>query len=308
MLTGKVRRRIVIDKKSTIMTAADNAAPGIEFRRFRVRGTSVAAIDLERACDLIGQLATAGQGSYVTVTGAHGIVESVYSDRVREAHQQATMVVPDGMPLVWLGRLLGFNSIGRVYGPDLMASVFARKELRQLKHYFYGSTPAIVDRLTTTLRSQFGEFTLVGAYSPPIRPVGFRRRRRFSIAYSRAEATNHLGWPFDAQTGNLVARSYGQDRKRRRDWSWSSIRSRLGHDPASTALDSALGFGMAFPDGRGAEKAGSTIFFYRATFFILHGGNADHRQPAIIEKTRFIEKHSGTATVGLIVRVALPYA
>ena len=155
------------------MTAAHNAAPGIEFRRFTVRGTSVAAIDLERACDLIGRLATRGQGSYVTVTGAHGIVESVYSDQVREAHQQATMVVPDGMPLVWLGRLLGFNSIGRVYGPDLMASVFARKELRQLKHYFYGSTPAIVDKLTTTLRSRFGEFTLVGAYSPPIRPVGF---------------------------------------------------------------------------------------------------------------------------------------
>jgi N-acetylglucosaminyldiphosphoundecaprenol N-acetyl-beta-D-mannosaminyltransferase len=155
------------------MIAADNIAPGIEFQRFRVRGTSVAAIDLERACDLIGQLATEGQGSYVTVTGAHGIVESVYSDRVREAHQQATMVVPDGMPLVWLGRLLGFNSIGRVYGPDLMASVFSRKELRQLKHYFYGSTPAIIDRLTATLRSQFGEFTLVGVYSPPIRPVGF---------------------------------------------------------------------------------------------------------------------------------------
>ena len=35
MLTEKVRRKTIIDKKSTIMTAADNAAPSIEFRRFQ---------------------------------------------------------------------------------------------------------------------------------------------------------------------------------------------------------------------------------------------------------------------------------
>ena len=175
-----------------IMMAPGNTAPAIEFRKFNVRGTSVAAIDLERACDLIGQLATGGQGSYVTVTGAHGIVESVYSDRVREAHQQAFVVVPDGMPLVWLGRLLGFDLIGRVYGPDLMASVFSRKELRYLKHYFYGSTPAIIDRLTATLKSQFGEFTLVGAYSPSIRPVGFTESEDL-LSHIR-ELKPHIVW------------------------------------------------------------------------------------------------------------------
>ena len=140
---------------------------------FSVRGINVAAIDLDQACDLVRQLATDAQGAYVTVTGAHGIVESVYDDKVREAHQQASLVVPDGMPLVWLGRLLGFDSMGRVYGPDLMAAVFSRPDLRQLGHYFYGSTPAAIERLTTSLTSRFGEFNLVGAYSPPIRPAGF---------------------------------------------------------------------------------------------------------------------------------------
>ena len=105
--------------------------------------------------------------------GRHGIVESVYDDKVREAHQQASLVVPDGMPLVWVGRLLGFSSMGRVYGPDLMAAMFSRADLRQLRHYFYGSTPAAIERLTATITSRFGEFNLVGAYSPPIRPAGF---------------------------------------------------------------------------------------------------------------------------------------
>ena len=156
-----------------IMTLGGNTATGLDFKSFRVRGINVAAIDIPLATDLIQQLATSAQGAYVTVTGAHGIVESVYSERVRKAHEQAAMVVPDGMPLVWLGRLLGFNSIGRVYGPDLMESVFSRRELRQLNHLFYGSTPAVIDSLAATIRSRFGEFNLVGSFSPPVRPVGF---------------------------------------------------------------------------------------------------------------------------------------
>jgi N-acetylglucosaminyldiphosphoundecaprenol N-acetyl-beta-D-mannosaminyltransferase len=144
-----------------------------EFQKFRIRGVNVAAINVDRACDLIGQLARHGKGTYVTVTGAHGIVESVYDDEIREAHQQAAAVVADGMPLVWLGRRLGFTAIGRVYGPDLVAGVFARRELRQLRHFFYGSMPAVVEKLTASLSSRFGEFNLVGTYSPPMRPIGF---------------------------------------------------------------------------------------------------------------------------------------
>ncbi|MGA8696528.1 MAG: hypothetical protein WB689_22330 [Xanthobacteraceae bacterium] len=89
-----------------IMTFVGNTATGLDFKSFRVRGINVAAIDIPLATDLIQQLATSAQGAYVTVTGAHGIVESVHSERIRKAHEQAAMIVPDGMPLVWLGRLL----------------------------------------------------------------------------------------------------------------------------------------------------------------------------------------------------------
>ena len=165
---------------------------GSEFPKFCVHGIDVAAIDVAKATDLIGQLVTRAQGGYVTVTGAHGIVESVYSDRIREAHQHASIVVPDGMPLVWLGRLLGFSSIGRVYGPDLMASIFSRQELRQLRHYFYGSTPVVVERLTTTITSRFGEFNFVGAHSPPIRPAGFEED---TLVLSQISQLNpHIVW------------------------------------------------------------------------------------------------------------------
>ena len=141
--------------------------------KFKIRGIEVAAIDLFGARNLIGKLATASHGNYVTVTGAHGIVESVYSREVLDAHRDAWLIVPDGMPLVWLGRLLGFKSIGRVYGPDLMECVFSNPDYRELRHFFYGSSPSVISSLRDALVRRFGEFNMVGMHCPAMEPLGF---------------------------------------------------------------------------------------------------------------------------------------
>jgi N-acetylglucosaminyldiphosphoundecaprenol N-acetyl-beta-D-mannosaminyltransferase len=146
------------------------------FVTFDIQGVPVAAVDLPFACNFIAGRALHASGDYVTVTGAHGIVESAYDERVREAHRQALIVVPDGIPLVWLGKLLGFGSMTRVYGPDLMKCVFENEQYRRLKHFFYGANPPVIAKLSETLRRRFGEFNLVGTYSPPIQPPGFDER------------------------------------------------------------------------------------------------------------------------------------
>lgn len=144
-----------------------------DFPRFEIKGIRVAAIDVFMASDLISKWAPEADGAYVTVTGAHGVVEATYDRRILEAHQGASIVVADGMPLVWLGRALGYGSIGRVNGPELMELIFAREEYRNLRHFFYGGTPSAVDSLKNVLTSRFGGFNMVGTYCPPIRPIGF---------------------------------------------------------------------------------------------------------------------------------------
>lgn len=147
--------------------------PETDVPRFEIKGVEVAAIDVYRARDIIGCRAPESNGEYVTVTGAHGVVEAANNRQILEAHQGASIIVADGMPLVWLGRLLGYQSIGRVNGPELMELVFARDDLRSLRHFFYGGNPLAIANLRSTLISRFGDFNMVGAYSPPIKPIGF---------------------------------------------------------------------------------------------------------------------------------------
>jgi N-acetylglucosaminyldiphosphoundecaprenol N-acetyl-beta-D-mannosaminyltransferase len=140
---------------------------------FRIRGVDVSAIDVSRAADIIINLASSGKGEYITVTGAHGVVECAYNETIQLAHRQARMVVPDGMPLVWLGRILGFKTVGRVYGPELMETVLSKRPGRELRHFLYGSNPSVVSKLQEVLSSRFGEFNIVGTYCPPMRSLGF---------------------------------------------------------------------------------------------------------------------------------------
>ena len=89
-----------------IESAINCAAANPEIPHFDVVGIDVAAIDVPAACKIIAGVALTHVPAYVTVTGAHGIVESVYDESVRHAHQQAMMVVPDGMEC----RLYGWDA------------------------------------------------------------------------------------------------------------------------------------------------------------------------------------------------------
>jgi len=78
---------------------------------------------------------------------------------------------PDGMPLVWIGRLSGFREMDRVYGPDLLLEVCRASESAGWRHFFYGGGPGIADALAAVLQSKFAQLKIVGTHTPPFRPL-----------------------------------------------------------------------------------------------------------------------------------------
>src|SRR6266704_37258 len=55
----------------------------------------------------------------IAATGVHGIVEAQHDPELKQVLNATDLVVPDGMPLVWLGQRQGHSLRSRVYGPDL---------------------------------------------------------------------------------------------------------------------------------------------------------------------------------------------
>jgi N-acetylglucosaminyldiphosphoundecaprenol N-acetyl-beta-D-mannosaminyltransferase len=139
--------------------------------RVNVLGVGVDPVNPDRALATIDQWITRQGRSYVCVSGIHGVMESYRDESLRAIHNAAGMVVPDGMPLVWLSWLHGFGGAQRVYGPDLLLTCCGRSLATGYRHYFYGGAPGVPERLIERLQARFAGLQVVGSHSPPFRPL-----------------------------------------------------------------------------------------------------------------------------------------
>jgi N-acetylglucosaminyldiphosphoundecaprenol N-acetyl-beta-D-mannosaminyltransferase len=134
-----------------------------------ILGVKVSCINLDDAVATIEQWIIGNSRQYVCITGAHGIMESRGNTELRRIHNEAGMVTPDGMPLVWLARLNGKNHVDRVYGPDLMRRMTSVSAARGYRQFYYGGGPGVAETLQKVLTQAHPNLVVAGTYSPPFR-------------------------------------------------------------------------------------------------------------------------------------------
>lgn len=131
---------------------------------------SVNALRLEQAVALIDTWIARKEHHYVSLCTAHTAVECYRSPRLAAIIRDASIATPDGMPLVWLGRLRG-HTVERVYGPDLMLAVCAQGMTKGYRHFLYGGAPGVAAELSRHLQERFRGLQVVGTLSPPFRDL-----------------------------------------------------------------------------------------------------------------------------------------
>lgn len=137
---------------------------------FKVLGVRVHAVQIPDVIRLMEKWIEENQkGHYVAVTNVHGIIEAWKSPSFRKILNSASLNVPDGMPLVWIGRRKGYFLKQRVCGPDLMEA-FCKETGSKYRHFFYGGEPKVVTQLTKILDSKY-RIQIAGVFSPPFRPL-----------------------------------------------------------------------------------------------------------------------------------------
>ncbi|HEY2409158.1 MAG TPA: WecB/TagA/CpsF family glycosyltransferase [Polyangiaceae bacterium] len=145
-----------------------------------VLGVGVDAIDMETAVARIVDASKSRSGEYVCVTGVHGVMEAQRDPKLREILNQSLVTTPDGMPMVWLGRLAGFRRMRRVYGPDLMLEICRASVADGQSHYLYGGNTGVANELADCLRERVPGIRIVGTFTPPFRPLTADEESRLS--------------------------------------------------------------------------------------------------------------------------------
>jgi N-acetylglucosaminyldiphosphoundecaprenol N-acetyl-beta-D-mannosaminyltransferase len=135
--------------------------------QINVLGVGVSAVTMAQAVNVIQGWIAGADHEYVCVTGVHGVMESQDDPSLRDIHNSAGLVTPDGMPLVWLSRFKGYPHVERVYGPDLMLACCAASVSQGYRHFFYGGAPGVAERLAGRLQERFPGLVVTGTWSPP---------------------------------------------------------------------------------------------------------------------------------------------
>src|SRR4051812_4081292 len=137
-----------------------------------VIGVPLAMTTYDGAMDVMDGMVARRERGYVCAVAVHALTVAHRDPEMKRALLGSSLVVPDGMPLVWAANLLGENLHQRVYGPELMHRYSRRCATQGHRVWLYGGRDqGDLAQLALRLRQHHDGIKIVGGYAPPFRPL-----------------------------------------------------------------------------------------------------------------------------------------
>src|SRR6476620_9441437 len=132
-----------------------------------VLGLPIDVVDLPTSLHRI-RLAAAGTSPFLLSTPNLNFFVNARTDSAfRESVQVSDLCPPDGMPIVWIARLLGIPIKERVAGSDIFDALRSDTSARPpLRVFLFGGEKGVADKVATKLNAEKGGLECVGALCP----------------------------------------------------------------------------------------------------------------------------------------------
>ena len=144
----------------------------------RILGMRVDRTSYQDAAERVLEWARDRQSRYVCVATVNNVMEAYDSGDFRRIMNQADLVTPDGMPLVWGLRLLGAREATRVYGPLLTPAVLSAAAREGVPVAFYGGSAEALRKLVAVVQHRYPALPVSYALAPPFRPLSEAEDKR----------------------------------------------------------------------------------------------------------------------------------
>ncbi|XHX77706.1 MAG: WecB/TagA/CpsF family glycosyltransferase [Stenomitos frigidus ULC029] len=147
-------------------TTAENGTPAQS-----VIGFPVAALPLDAHIALMLQWAKNFSSKVVCIANVHMLVEAYRNPDFARVLQGADLVAPDGMPLVWMLKLMGVKNQDRVAGIDVLLALCEAACSESVSIFFLGSQVTVLQKMRERLMTDFPTLQIAGMESLPFRPM-----------------------------------------------------------------------------------------------------------------------------------------
>lgn len=154
-------------------------APSIAVLGTAVLGTPVACATYDSALEIAKALAREAKPKAICPANTHIVAEARHNPEFGEAIRKFDLILPDGMPIVWVLNAHGARLSDLVYGPYFMRHVI-KNTPRPWRHFLFGDTQECLLELQQVLKRLQPDIEIVGTLSPPFRAWSDADERTFA--------------------------------------------------------------------------------------------------------------------------------
>lgn len=141
--------------------------------RFNIGKLKVSKVNLPITLTQIEKALSNSNKGFICVTNSRTAFLANKDPEYCSILNNSLVTVPDGSPLVWIARNEGCDVVGKVSGIDLMYALFAISHEKNYSHYFYGSSPNVIEKLQFDLNGKYPGIAIKGAVSPAFQPLEY---------------------------------------------------------------------------------------------------------------------------------------
>jgi len=131
-------------------------------------GLPLANVTAQEAVDEIEKLILSGGRHQVATANLDFWLNSLRDADLHRIIANCSLVLPDGMPLVWISRLFGYPLKERVSGVDLLPQLCQLSARKGYRIFFLGGRDGVAARAAVKLQEMYPGCQIVDTYSPPL--------------------------------------------------------------------------------------------------------------------------------------------
>jgi N-acetylglucosaminyldiphosphoundecaprenol N-acetyl-beta-D-mannosaminyltransferase len=153
-----------------------------------VLGISIAANPFAEQIDLIMHWGQKRLSRVVCVANVHMLMEARWNAGFAKVLEQADLLTPDGMPLVWALNLLRQSTHDRVAGIYILHEVCRQAAAVGLPVYFLGTDTDTLGKMRDRLEQEYPGLAIAGMEPLPFRPLTPEEDAEVVQAINRSQA------------------------------------------------------------------------------------------------------------------------
>ena len=135
--------------------------------RMKFMNTEIDNLTMEETLQAVAQLIQENRSAYVVTPNVDHIVQLETSKELQDVYDNASLILTDGKPLLWIAKWYGTPIKEKISGSDLFPLLCNMAAKKGYKMFFLGAAEGVAAKAAKNLEKRYKGLQVVGTYSPP---------------------------------------------------------------------------------------------------------------------------------------------